>query len=159
TPPAKEVTPNLHALANQFALFDNFYCAGGVSSEGWPWSTQGQANEYVQKTSPYINRLPSPFYDLNYDFDGQNDGYPTGGFPPSDPNGDPLSLLYLNGAPAVPDVAAAAGGHIWSAVKRAGLSYRNYGFFYSTDPTVHGVPELGLPDNYPSHRDLQPAGE
>lgn len=153
TPGAPQVTPNQHALANQFVLLDNFYCAGGVSSEGWPWSTQGQANEYVQKTSPYVNRLPTLFYVPNYDFEGQNDGYPTGGFPAKDPNGDPLSLLYPNGAPKVPDVAEAAGGHIWSLVKRAGLSYRNYGFFYTSGG-------LGIvPDNYPDHPDLQPAGE
>jgi len=129
-----------------------------VSSEGWPWSTQGQANEFVVKTSPYINRLPSIFYAPNYDFEGQNSGYITGGFPAKDPNGDDLSplwypsLLYPNGAPSIPDVAASAGGHIWSAVKKKGLTYRNYGFFYSVGDGYI------IPDNYPNHPDLQPAG-
>ena len=36
------VTPNQHALAREFVDLDNFYDAGEVSGEGWPWSTEAR---------------------------------------------------------------------------------------------------------------------
>ena len=30
----ENVTPNHHALARQFTLFDNFYCSGVLSADG-----------------------------------------------------------------------------------------------------------------------------
>jgi len=142
------ITPNLHALAQRFVLLDNFYDAGEASGDGWPWSTQSMANEYVIKNLPYnySNR------GRNYDFEGQNNGYLTGGFPAKDPYGNTLSPAFPNGLPPVPDVAEAPGGHIWDAVRAAKLSYRNYGFFYSFG--VSGV----FPDNFPTATGLLPAG-
>ena len=37
----EEVTPNHHALARQFTLFDNFYCSGVLSADGHPWIERG----------------------------------------------------------------------------------------------------------------------
>ena len=34
----ENVTPNLHALARQFVLLDNFYCDAEVSADGHNWS-------------------------------------------------------------------------------------------------------------------------
>jgi len=34
----KKVTPNHHALAEQFVLLDNFYCNGVLSADGYPIS-------------------------------------------------------------------------------------------------------------------------
>ncbi|HET6455902.1 MAG TPA: bifunctional YncE family protein/alkaline phosphatase family protein [Armatimonadota bacterium] len=45
----KEVTPNHHALAEQFALLDNFYCNGVVSADGHQWATQGYTTDYIEK--------------------------------------------------------------------------------------------------------------
>jgi len=46
----EKVTPNLHALANEFVLFDNFYVDAEVSADGHNWSTAAYANDYVEKS-------------------------------------------------------------------------------------------------------------
>jgi YVTN family beta-propeller protein len=43
------VTPNHHALANQFSLFDNFYDEGTLSADGHNWLMQADANDYIEK--------------------------------------------------------------------------------------------------------------
>jgi DNA-binding beta-propeller fold protein YncE len=43
-----KITPNAHALANQFTLFDNAYCAGTNSADGHAWCTQSMANDYME---------------------------------------------------------------------------------------------------------------
>lgn len=45
----EKVTPNHHALARQCVTFDNFYCDGEVSADGWTWSNAANANTYNQK--------------------------------------------------------------------------------------------------------------
>ncbi len=144
----KEVTPNQHAIASRFVLLDNFYDCGEASGDGWPWSTQALANEYVIKNLPYNYSGRG----RNYDFEGQNNGYPTGGFPATDPDGKPLSPVFPAGAPPIPDVAEGPGGHLWDVVQQAGRSYRNYGFYYT-----FGVPGV-IPDNYPATAGIQPPG-
>ncbi len=146
------ITPNLHALASRFVLLDNFYDTGEASGDGWPWSTQSMANESVIKNLPYNYSGRG----RQYDFEGQNNGYITGGHPAKDPDGNTMSVAFPNGAPAIPDVSEAAGGHIWDAVRAANLSYRNYGFFYSFGVTQNGNPLI--PDNWPAAAGLQPAG-
>jgi DNA-binding beta-propeller fold protein YncE len=147
------VTPNQHALAERFVLLDNFYVNAEVSFDGWPWSTQSIANEYLIKNVPYNYSGRG----RNYDGEGQDNGYLTGGFPATDPDGHPLSFYFPNGAPPIPDVAEGPGHHIWDAVRAAKLTYRNYGFFYS-----FGVKDSGgnviMPDNYPAVTGIQPPG-
>ena len=46
------VTPNLHALARDFVLLDNFYANAEVSADGHEWSTGAYASEFVEKTWP-----------------------------------------------------------------------------------------------------------
>ncbi|MFI5357012.1 MAG: alkaline phosphatase family protein [Opitutales bacterium] len=45
-------TPNLHALARQFVLLDNFYANAEVSASGHEWSMGAYASEFVEKTWP-----------------------------------------------------------------------------------------------------------
>ncbi len=45
----REVTPNQHALAEEFALLDNYYCNGVVSADGHQWATQGIVTDYNEK--------------------------------------------------------------------------------------------------------------
>lgn len=45
-------TPNLHRLAKEFVLLDNFYVDGEVSSDGHNWSTSAHATDYLEKTWP-----------------------------------------------------------------------------------------------------------
>ena len=46
------VTPNQHAIALRFGLFDNAYTNGEVSDAGHNWSTAALANDYVERTWP-----------------------------------------------------------------------------------------------------------
>jgi YVTN family beta-propeller protein len=45
----REVTPNQHALAEQFVLLDNLYCSGEVSQDGQPWTTSAYATDFTQR--------------------------------------------------------------------------------------------------------------
>ena len=44
-----QVTPNQHALANTYNLFDNFYDPGTLSADGHNWLVQADANDYIEK--------------------------------------------------------------------------------------------------------------
>jgi YVTN family beta-propeller protein len=44
----EKVTPNQHALAKQFGLYDNFYDVGTNSAEGHNWVMQGDNPEYTE---------------------------------------------------------------------------------------------------------------
>lgn len=48
----KEVTPNLHALTEQFVLLDNFYVDGEVSADGHNWTMGAYATDYLEKNWP-----------------------------------------------------------------------------------------------------------
>jgi YVTN family beta-propeller protein len=143
----QQVTPNLHFLVKRFALLDNFYDCGEASGDGWPWSTQSFATEYVIKNLPFNYSSRG----RNYDFEGQNNGYPVGGFGPG------LSVAFPAGAPPIPDVSEAPAHHIWDLARAAGLTYRNYGCFSTFGVSIPGLGTL-IPDNYPTSTGLQPGG-
>ncbi|MEO8180695.1 MAG: bifunctional YncE family protein/alkaline phosphatase family protein [Deltaproteobacteria bacterium] len=44
-----EVTPNHHALAEEFVLLDNLYDSGSLSADGHQWATQAFVTDYVEK--------------------------------------------------------------------------------------------------------------
>src|SRR2546422_8335816 len=46
------ITPNAHAIARRWVLFDNFYVDGVVSADGHEWSDRAFANDYNEKTWP-----------------------------------------------------------------------------------------------------------
>ncbi len=48
----EKITPNLHAMAKEFVLLDNFYVNAEVSADGHNWSLGGYANDYLEKTWP-----------------------------------------------------------------------------------------------------------
>jgi len=64
----ENVTPNLHKLAREFVLLDNFYVSADVSADGHNWSTAAIAPDYVQKLWPnqYAGRRKL------YDFEEQD---------------------------------------------------------------------------------------
>src|SRR5881409_2165760 len=70
------VTPNAHALARRWVLFDNFYVDGEVSADGHEWSNRAFAGDYNEKTWPqvYSDRRP---YDLEdgEDVESPRDAY------------------------------------------------------------------------------------
>jgi len=47
-----KVTPNEHALTNEFVLLDNFYVDAEVSADGHNWSTAAYATDFIEKTWP-----------------------------------------------------------------------------------------------------------
>lgn len=48
------VTPNAHAIADRWVLFDNFYVDGEVSADGHEWTDRAFAGEYNEKTWPQV---------------------------------------------------------------------------------------------------------
>jgi YVTN family beta-propeller protein len=48
----RQVTPNQHALAESFVLFDSLYCDGEVSEDGHSWSNSAYATDYNEKLWP-----------------------------------------------------------------------------------------------------------
>jgi DNA-binding beta-propeller fold protein YncE len=130
-------TPNEHALANQFVLFDNFFCSGDVSGDGWPWSTSARESDDGAKMVPvwYAQRGGS------FDYEGLNSGVNVGlagakrlaaqpqlseGRGKSDPD-----VLPGSGDVAAPDGpnGERQQGYLWDAALRSGLTVRNYGFY------------------------------
>ena len=47
-----KVTPNEHALANRFGVFDRFFEDAHVSADGHNWSTAAFANDYLERMWP-----------------------------------------------------------------------------------------------------------
>lgn len=45
-----DTTPNQHALANEFALLDNFYCNGVNSADGHSWAMEADASSYLERS-------------------------------------------------------------------------------------------------------------
>jgi YVTN family beta-propeller protein len=69
----REVTPNHHALAEQFVLLDNFSCSGVLSADGHQWATQAYATDYLEKSFGGFNR--------SYPYDGTDPmAYAASGF-------------------------------------------------------------------------------
>src|SRR6185369_3503035 len=50
----RPVSPNHHALADRFGLFDRFFCNAEVSSQGHVWSTGAYVTDYGEKTIPTL---------------------------------------------------------------------------------------------------------
>lgn len=59
-----DVTPNQHAIADQFVLLDNFYADAEVSADGHNWSTAAYATDYVEKTWPTLYGRRGGKYDF-----------------------------------------------------------------------------------------------
>lgn len=73
----EKVTPNQHALAARFGLFDRFFTNSHVSADGHNWTDASFANDYVEKMWPpqYAGRRKP------YDFeDAQAPGTPHSGY-------------------------------------------------------------------------------
>jgi len=104
----RAVTPNHHALAERFGLFDRFFVNAEVSGDGHNWTTAAYAPDYVEKT------IPSVYSDRGreYDFEGENrDTIPED------------------------DVNEPGTGYLWDAAERAKITMRNYGEFAIRSPS------------------------
>jgi YVTN family beta-propeller protein len=121
----RTVTPNHHALAERFGLYDRFFVNAEVSADGHNWSMAAYTTDYTQKTVPsnYSGR------GRTYDWEGTNRGR----IPHED--GDD-------------DVAEPANGYLWDLAKRKGITFRNYGEFVVPEG-VRGEAPRGYKGNKP----------
>ncbi len=65
----RDITPNMHALAERFGLLDNFYADAEVSADGHNWATSANASDYNEKMWPQ-NYSPGDGRNRPYDFEG-----------------------------------------------------------------------------------------
>ncbi len=73
----RKITPNQHAIAENYVLFDNFYVDAEVSADGHSWSMAAFANDFNEKTWPTSYGGKGG----NYDFEGTRAiAFPKGGF-------------------------------------------------------------------------------
>ena len=107
----RAVSPNHHALADRFGLFDRFFVNAEVSADGHNWSMGAYASDYVEKTvqSNYSDR------GRDYDYGGTN-----------------------RGKAEVPDddVNEPAMGFLWNLADQKAITFRNYGEWVIKDTTV-----------------------
>ena len=127
----RAVSPNHHALAERFGLFDRFHVNAEVSADGHNWSTGAYTTDYVQKTVP----LNYGGKGRSYDYEGENRGVR-----PADGE----------------DAAEPANGYLWDLAKRRGISFRNFGEFVAAKRgSDRSLPPwyLGLKPFLESHTD------
>jgi YVTN family beta-propeller protein len=65
----RDVSPNHHALAERFGLYDRFFVNAEVSAQGHMWSTAGYVTDYGEKTTPDAYRSKRPDRDDAGDVD------------------------------------------------------------------------------------------
>lgn len=106
----RPVSPNHHALAERFGVFDRFFTNAEVSPDGHNWSTAAYASDYLEKTVPsnYSGR------GRTYDYEGTNRGFGKADIPDD-------------------DVSEPANGYLWDQAVRAHVTLRNYGEFVVRD--------------------------
>jgi len=130
----QSVTPNHHALAQRFGLFDRFFVNSEASPDGHNWATAAFSTDYVDKAFRwnYSDR------GRTYDFEGYNrlpDYEPPGDLQLDKFNGDVLAALtnlletHLPYHQGFTDLGEPKTLYLWDAAARAGLTYRNYGEF------------------------------
>jgi YVTN family beta-propeller protein len=115
----EEVTPNAHALASEFVLFDNFYVDSEVSHDGHSYSTAAYATDANEKLWPTS-------------YGGRGGLYlAEGGHRKRNPYGN---------------ITAPSLGYLWDFADRASISVRSYGEFATWDerggPVRASVPGL-----------------
>jgi YVTN family beta-propeller protein len=110
----ENVSPNHHALARRFGLFDRFFVNAEVSAQGHNWSTAAYSSDYLEKTMPstYSSR------GRDYDYEGANRGRVV-----DDDD----------------DVNAPATGYLWDLAVRKKISLRNYGEYAGNGDDVRDV--------------------
>ncbi|HEX3757028.1 MAG TPA: hypothetical protein VHV26_18305, partial [Rhizomicrobium sp.] len=122
-----DVTPNLHKLALQFGVLDNFYDSGEVSGDGHNWSTAAITSDYNEQTWQIAYRGR----ERTYDYQGMVAG----------------EIPLEN---QMPDVNSPSTGFIWDNLSRHHLTYRDYGEFVATvwcKPEAAASPQQGTPSN------------
>ena len=98
-----ESAPNTRELARRFATFDNFYADAEVSAGGWNWSTAANSNAFAEQ------QWPANYSGRRGIYSSENSAEPA--LVPNERTDD---------------------GYVWQRLARAGISFRNYGFYVNT---------------------------
>ena len=122
----RPVSPNHHALAERFGIFDRFFVNAEVSADGHNWSMAAYTTDYLQKTM----QVNASSRGRSYDYEGSPIGSDEG---VSDD-----------------DVNAPARGYLWNLAQQKGITFRNYGEFVLPDSIDH---DDALP---PGYRGIKP---
>ncbi len=104
-----EITPNLHKLALEFGVLDNFYDSAEVSGDGHVWSNTAIGTSYLERT-----------WQLSYR--GREHGYDYEGVVS---DGVPLEQK-------IPDVNQPESGYIWGNLAKHGKTLYHFGEYIST---------------------------
>jgi YVTN family beta-propeller protein len=163
----RPISPNEHALAQRFALLDNYYDAGDVSGDGWNWDTQGHANDATVKN--VLVGYGNANFNIPFDWNGnpRNIGIALPDTTTGTPSPSTVRITTLfdptGGSsiePGSKDITAsqgaddldpdALGGYIWDSVLRAGLTIRHYGLY--ADENYYVDPGAGYPFYIPIDR-------
>jgi YVTN family beta-propeller protein len=136
------VTPNQHALARAFVTLDRFFDSGGVSGDGWQWSTSARTTDVAEKAIPLEYAARG---NHSYDWEGTNRNVNVGMRTTAERiAADPLTPPSPDLLPGTADVAAVDGpeeggqGFLWDAALARHLTVRNYGAFL--DDTRYHLP-------------------
>jgi len=73
----EHVTPNQHALARRFGIFDRFFTSSHVSADGHNWTMGAFANDYLERMWPANYAQRRPVYDFE---DGAEASVPHAGY-------------------------------------------------------------------------------
>ena len=115
----EDVTPNAHAIASEFVLFDGFYVDSEVSHDGHSFSTAAYATDANEKLWPTQYGGRGGLYLAEGEYRMRN---------------------------AYGNITAPARGYIWDFAGRAGVPVRSYGEFAAWDgrgtPVRASVPGL-----------------
>jgi DNA-binding beta-propeller fold protein YncE len=155
------ITPNEHRLARNFVTLDHFYVSSEVSFDGWAWSTGARVTDIVARQTPvnYAGR------GLSYESEGDNRNINVSFSSLADRIADnPATPNDPDVLPGTVDVAAPDGpgnqvntGHLWDQALRAGLSVRNYGFFFdNVGATIINANPPTLAVGYSANAALRP---
>jgi hypothetical protein len=138
----RHFTPNAHAIAQRYTVFDNFYANGEGSEYGHAWMTAGYADDYLERNArasgdrhnadavaasiwPRALRPAPKLTDADVDFDGYKD------------------LTDLGVVPRVnPAAVWGPRGSIFDACLRAGVTFRVHGEQLRVTPDGHIAPGL-----------------
>ncbi len=138
------MTPNAHALAQNFVALDAFFDSGEVSGDGWAWSTSARTTDAVERQIP-VNYADRGMTD---DEEGTSRGVNVALPMAERAAANPLARSDPDLLPGIANETAPDGpngefqqGYIWNAALRAKLSVRNYGFFLDVDRYFQEVPQ------------------
>ena len=105
----EQITPNIHKLALQFGVLDNFYDSGEVSGDGHVWSNAAIGTDYLEKTWQQSYRGGQ----RTYDYEG----------------------VVAEGLPLeqkIPDVNEPASGYLWGDLAAHHKTYFHFGEYISS---------------------------